>query len=77
MIGTVVNGLDPEVVLVTGGVARAFAERQARVLEAAAAYALRRALAATTVRIVAGDKRVTSRGAAALVLYELARRGGR
>jgi glucokinase len=74
MIGTVVNGLNPEVVLVTGGVARAYALLQARILEAAGEYALKRALAATRVSIVPGDKRVTMRGAAALVLYEQQRR---
>src|SRR5712691_3233693 len=40
MIGTVVNGLNPEVVLVTGGVAHAYAPLQARILEAASEYAL-------------------------------------
>jgi glucokinase len=75
MIGTIVNGLNPEVVLVTGGVARSFAALEPRILKAAAEYALKRALAATTVRIVAGDKHVTMRGAAALVRYEMQRRG--
>ena len=75
MIGTVVNGLNPEVVLVTGGVAHAYAMLKGRILEAAGEYALKRALAATRVSIVPGDKRVTMRGAAALVLYELRRRG--
>jgi glucokinase len=75
MIGTVVNGLNPEVVLVTGGVARAYATLQASILETAGEYALKRALAATRVSIEPGDKRVTMRGAAALVLYER-RRGG-
>ncbi len=42
-----------------------------KVLTAAAEYALRRALAATRVVIVPGDKRVTMRGAAALVFYEM------
>jgi len=75
MIGTVVNGLNPEVVLVTGGVAHAYAPLQASILEAAGEYALKRALAATRVSIEPGDKRVTMRGAAALVLYESRRRG--
>jgi glucokinase len=70
MIGTIVNGLNPEVVLVTGGVAQSFAALERRILRAAAEYALKRALAATRVSIVPGDKRVTMRGAAALVLYE-------
>ena len=74
MIGTVVNGLNPEVVLVTGGVAHAYAKHERRILEAASEYALKRALAATRVSIVPGDKRVTMRGAAALVFYELRRR---
>jgi len=74
MIGTVVNGLDPEVVLITGGVARALAPLETRILAAAAEYALARALAATRVAIVPADKRVTMRGAAALVGYELRRR---
>jgi glucokinase len=73
MIATIVNGLNPEVVLVTGGVARSFAALEDKILKAAAEYALARALAATRVRIEPGDKRVTMRGAAALVLYELAR----
>jgi glucokinase len=71
MIGTVVNGLNPDVVVVTGGVAAAYAKLEGRVLAAAAEHALARALATTRVVIVPGDKRVTMRGAAALVWYEL------
>lgn len=74
MIGALVNGLNPEVVVVTGGVATAYAARETQVLGAAAAYAFKRALAQTRVRIVPGDKSVTMRGAAALVLYETQRR---
>lgn len=74
MIGVVVNGLNPEVVVVTGGVASAYARLERRVLAAAAEHALARAIASTRVVIVPGDKRVTVRGAAALVLYELERR---
>ena len=74
MIGTIVNGLNPEVVLVTGGVAHSYAKLERQILGAAGDYALERALAATRVAIVPGDKRVTMRGAAALVLYELRRR---
>jgi glucokinase len=75
MIAIVVNGLNPEAVVVTGGVAGSFAALERRVLDAAAAHALARALAATRVSIVPGDKRVTMRGAAALVLYERRRTG--
>ncbi|MBI4271144.1 MAG: ROK family protein [Candidatus Rokubacteria bacterium] len=75
MLGTVVNGLNPEVVIVTGGVAASFAAREARILEAARAYAFARALAATRIAIVPGDKRTSMRGAAALALYEQGRGG--
>lgn len=73
MIAVVVNGLNPEVVVVTGGVAASYARLERRVLAAAADHALARAIADTRVVIVPGDKRVTTRGAAALVFYELAR----
>lgn len=73
MVATIVNGLNPEAVIVTGGVAAAFADLEPRIRAAAAEHALARALATTTVRIVPGDKRVTMRGAAALVAYEMAR----
>ena len=70
MIGTIVNGLNPEVVIVTGGVAGSLAALETRILKAAGEYAFPRALATTRVAIVAADKRTTMRGAAALVLYE-------
>jgi glucokinase len=70
ILGVVVNGLNPEVVVVTGGVAGSLAPLSARIMQAAGEYAFARALAATRVAIVPGDKRVTMRGAAALVLYE-------
>jgi glucokinase len=73
-IAVVVNGLNPEVVVVTGGVAAAYARLDRRVLAAAAEHAFARALAETRVVLVPGDKRVTMRGAAALVFYELGRR---
>lgn len=71
MLGMVVNGLNPEVIVVTGGVAGAYAALETRVLAATAEYAFKRALAATRISIVPGDKRVSMRGAAALALYEL------
>jgi glucokinase len=70
MIAIVVNGLNPDVVVVTGGVAAAFAPLARHVLRAAAAHAFARALARTRIRFVPGDKRRSMRGAAALVLYE-------
>lgn len=74
MIATIVNGLNPEVLLVTGGVAVSFAAVERRIVAVAAEHALERALASTTIRIVPGDKRLTMRGPAALVRYELGRR---
>lgn len=74
MIGVIVNGLNPEVVVVTGGVAASYARLERRVLAAAAEHAFARALAGTRVLVVPGDKRFTMRGGAALVFYELARR---
>ena len=74
IIAVIVNGLNPDVVVITGGVASALVPLEKAVLRYASEYALARALAATTVRIMPGDKRLTMRGAAALVLYETARR---
>ncbi len=74
-IAVIVNGLNPEVVVITGGVAAAYAPLEKRVLAAAAEHAFARALAQTRVSIVPGDKRRTMRGAAALVFYET--QGGR
>ncbi len=74
-IAVIVNGLNPEIVVITGGVAAAYAPLEKRVLAAAAEHAFARALAQTRVSIVPGDKRRTMRGAAALVLYETQRRG--
>jgi glucokinase len=70
LVGAVVNGLNPAAIVVTGGVAAAYAPLEGRILKAAAEYAFAPALAATRVLVVPGDKRVTMRGAAALVLYE-------
>jgi glucokinase len=77
MIAIVINGLNPDVVVITGGVAAAFAKLERRVLAAAAQHAFARAIAGTRVIIVPGDKRVTMRGAAALVFYEIERSAGR
>lgn len=75
IIGTVVNGLNPEVIVITGGVAESLVPLEKQVLRAAGEYAFARALVGTRVRIVPGDKRLTMRGAAALVLYGLAGKG--
>jgi len=77
IIGMVVNGLNPEVVIITGGVVASLAPLETRILKAASEYALPQALAQTRVMIVPSDKRVTMRGAAALVLYEMAKEESR
>ncbi len=73
-LGGIVNGLNPDVVVITGGVARSLARLESEVLRYARRSALPEALAGTSLRILPGDKRQTVRGGAALVLYELARR---
>jgi len=70
MIGIIVNGLNPEVVVITGGVAQSLALLEPKILGAAAEYTLPRALASTRIAIVPGDKRLGVRGAAALALYQ-------
>jgi glucokinase len=72
-IGFIVNGLNPEVVVVTGGVARSLVPLEEDLRRRAGAYAIEPALASTRVHVVGGDKRQTVRGGAALVRYELER----
>jgi glucokinase len=75
MLGTIVNGLNPEVVVITGGVATSLVPLETRILRAAGEYAMPQALARTRISLVPGDKRTTMRGAAALVLYEMDSKG--
>ena len=73
-IGVLVNLLNPEIIVVTGGVASSLAPLQDDILRRVRRRALHPALDATSVRVVPADKRGTVRGGAALVLYEMARR---
>lgn len=73
-IGGIVNLLNPEVIVITGGVAVSLAPLRDDILRRVRRRALAAALDATTVRVVPNDKRGTVRGGAALVLYETARR---
>jgi glucokinase len=73
-LGGLVNAFNPEVLVVTGGVANGFAPLEADLVSRIAAYALKPALARTRIAVVPSDKRRTVRGGAALVLYELSRR---
>lgn len=72
-VGTIVNALDPDLVLITGGVAVSLAPLAADILARVRRYALGPAMTDARVRFAPADKRSTVRGGAALVLYELGR----
>jgi glucokinase len=76
-LGGIVNSLNPEVVVVTGGVAESLVPLERDILQRTRRYAYSPAFAGTRINISATDKRRTMRGAAALVLYELGRQGRR
>jgi len=73
-VGVLVSLLNPEIIVITGGVATSLAPLQDDILRRVRRRALAAALDATTVRVVPADKRGTVRGGAALVHYEMARR---
>jgi glucokinase len=73
-IGALVSLLNPEVIVITGGVAASLAPLRDDIMRRARRRALASALDATAVHVTPGDKRDTVRGGAALVLYEMARR---
>jgi len=69
-----VNALNPEVVVVTGGVVKSLLPLQSEIIRRAGEYILTDSLAGTPIHFVPGHKSQTVRGGAALVLYERARR---
>jgi glucokinase len=73
-LAVVVNGLNPEVVVVTGGVVKSLLPLQGEIIRRAGEYALADALVGTPIHFVPGHKDQTVRGGAALVLYERAHR---
>jgi glucokinase len=73
-LAAVVNAVNPEVIVVTGGVVESLLPLQEDVLHQASRYALAQALADARIHFIRADKRRTVVGGAALVLYELARR---
>ena len=75
-LAMIVNGLDPEVIVITGGVAESLAPLRADVVRRVAAYAFAHPLGSTRIQIIRSDKRDTVRGGAALFAYERARRAG-
>jgi glucokinase len=76
-LGALLNGLDPERVIVTGGVVRSLAPLREDILQRATKYALAPLLDQAAVHLIPADKSSSMRGAAALFLYESARRGSR
>jgi glucokinase len=72
-IAFIANSLNPEVIVVTGGVARSLVGLEDELRARAGQYAVAAALAGTRLHVIGGDKRQTVRGGAALVCYELRR----
>jgi glucokinase len=75
-LSTLVNGLDPELVVITGGVAASLVPLRDDIVRRTAEYAFAHPFGATRIQITRSDKRDTVRGGAALFAYERARRGG-
>jgi glucokinase len=73
-IGGIVNGLNPEVIVLTGGILTSLARWESRILAHAAEFGFASSLADAQIHFVPGYKNQTVRGGAALVLYERARR---
>ena len=73
-LAIIVNGLNPERVLLVGGVAKSLRPLEARLRASLAGHAFAAALAATRLEILSLDKDATVRGGAALVRYEIERR---
>jgi glucokinase len=74
LLGIIINGLNPELIVVTGGMLESLTRLEADILRRAGRYAFARAIAATTIRFAPSAKRDTVRGGAALFLYESERR---
>jgi predicted NBD/HSP70 family sugar kinase len=72
-IGGILNGLNPEAVFLTGGVARSLAPHLDAVRRWARAYAFAGAYRAARIALLPGAKGTAIRGAAALFLHEAAR----
>ena len=76
-LAILVNGLDPDVIVITGGVAESLLPLQADIMRRTAGYAFAHPLGSMRIHISRSDKRDTVRGGAALFAYERARRQGR
>ena len=73
-LAVIVNGLNPERLIVTGGVAESLKPLELRIHTQLQRYAFARALESTRIEIVPQSKQSTVRGGAALVQYECERR---
>ena len=73
-LAVIVNGLNPEHLIVTGGVAESLKPLEPRIHTQLQRYAFARALESTRIEIVPQSKQSTVRGGAALVQYETERR---
>ena len=73
-LAAVMHSVNPALVVVTGGVAKSLVPLESEIRRHAARYALPRVFATTRIAIVAGDKRRSFVGGAALVPYEVGRR---
>jgi glucokinase len=71
LLAVIVNGINPEVVAITGGLAPSLEPLREDLLARAGRYAYALPLARTRLAIVDGDKGRTVRGGAALVLHAL------
>jgi len=69
-LAIIVNGLNPERVLLAGSVAKSLRPLEARLRASLARYAFAEALRSTQLEILSLDKDATVRGGAALVHYE-------
>lgn len=75
-LALIVNGLNPERLLLAGSVAKSLKPIEHEVRAQVERYAFARALATTRIEILTMDKDATVRGGAALVRYETRRRSG-
>ena len=75
-LAVIVNGLNPELLLLAGSVAKSLKPLEREISAQTRLYAFERALASTRIEILTMDKNATVRGGAALVAYETGRRSG-
>lgn len=73
-LAAIINSLNPERLLLMGGVAESLQDHLPSILDWVSRYAFAGAVRSTQLLCVPSDKRSTVRGGAALVLYETARR---